>query len=235
MRVDKAFILAGGEGTRMRPLTYDIPKALIPIHGKPMIQYQMELVQTVGVGEVILSIGYLGGQVREAFGDGSGFGIDITYVEEDTPLGTAGPLRLARDKLCGGPFFMFNGDVLTDINLEEFTGFHESQGRAATIALTPVEDVSNYGVVRMDGDRITEFLEKTSQVKDSNLINAGIYLLEPEVIDIVPEGKSMIETDVFPILASQGNLAGYSGDYRWYDSGTVEKYQSAENIEWIRK
>ncbi|MBD3261559.1 MAG: NTP transferase domain-containing protein [Candidatus Altiarchaeales archaeon] len=227
MSIHKAFILAGGKGTRCRPLTYETPKALIPVHGKPIIQHQIELLRDYGVEEIILSIGYLGDQLLREFKDGSEHSVKISYVQEDMPLGTAGPLHLAKDRLTES-FYMLNSDVLTDINLGEFSDFHRKLGVSASIALTPVDDPSSYGVVSLEGDKVLEFSEKHETQKKSNLINAGIYIIEPNVIGRVPEGKAMMERDVFPKLASEKKLAGYRGDFRWYDSGTLEKYERAE-------
>lgn len=221
----KAVILAGGKGTRMRPFTYEIPKSMIPIQGKPILQHIIELLRKYEIRDIILSIGYRGDKVREYFGNGSHFGVKITYIEEKEELGTAGSLNLMKD-LLRETFLMFNGDILININLHDFINFHHEKKGLATIALTPVEDPSRFGVVELKGDRILKFIEKPTSTK-SNLISAGVYILEPEVINYVPEGHAMMETDVFPKLAEEGKLYGYPSEGQWLDTGTHEAYERA--------
>ncbi|MFC2154104.1 sugar phosphate nucleotidyltransferase [Candidatus Altiarchaeota archaeon] len=140
-RINKAVILAGGEGTRMRPFTYEMPKALIPVKGKPLLQHIIDLLRKYEIREIIISTGYLGEKIKEYFGNGSKFGVNITYLEEKEPLGTAGPLKLGK-KLLNEPFLMFNGDVLANIDLYDMMRLHDENNAVATIALTPVEDPS---------------------------------------------------------------------------------------------
>jgi mannose-1-phosphate guanylyltransferase len=225
-RVKKAIILAGGKGTRMRPLTYEMPKPMIPLKGKPLIQHIIELCRKYDIREIIISIGYLGEKIKEHFGDGSHLGVDLKYVEEDDEMGTAGPLRMARHHFKG-PFLMFNGDVLSDIDLSDIIRFHSEQGGLATIALTQVEDTSSFGVARLLGNRIVGFFEKPSEGQEGKLINAGVYVLEPGVIDYIPEGKAMMEKDVFPKLAGENKLFGYPFYKQWFDTGTPEAYEFA--------
>ncbi|MFH1403762.1 MAG: sugar phosphate nucleotidyltransferase [Candidatus Altiarchaeota archaeon] len=226
-KVTKAVILAGGKGTRMRPFTYEMPKPMIPVKDKPLIQHIIELCRKYEIREIILSVGYLGDKIRNHFGDGSNLGVKITYIEEEDEMGTGGPLDMARDILKDGPFLMFNGDVLSDIDLRDFVRFHTDSGGLATIALTQVRDTSAYGVARLQGEKILEFVEKPKSIEDSKLINAGVYMLEPKVLDYVPEGKSMMEKDVFPKLAAEGKLYGYHFAGQWFDTGTPEAYERA--------
>ncbi|MBU0762540.1 MAG: NTP transferase domain-containing protein [Candidatus Altiarchaeota archaeon] len=225
-RVKKALILAGGKGTRMRPLTYEMPKPMIPLKGKPLIQHIMELCRKYEIREIILSVGYMGEKIRDHFGDGSHLGLDIKYVEEKEELGTAGPLNLAR-KYIDGPFLMFNGDVLSDIDLSEMISFHTGQKATATISLTQVADTSAFGVARLNGNKIVGFIEKPKEGEKSKLINAGVYILEPEILEYIPEGRSMLEKDVFPKLSSEGKLFGYPFSGQWFDTGTPEAYERA--------
>lgn len=225
-RVKKAVILAGGKGTRMRPFTYEMPKPMIPVKGKPLIQHIMELCRKYDIREIILSIGYLGEKLREHFGDGSHLGLNIKYVQEDEELGTAGPLRLASPHL-NSPFLMFNGDVLSDVQLSDMIGFHNSQKGIASIALTQVENTKSFGVAQLMGNRIVGFEEKPEGDQQSKLINAGVYVFEPEIIDYIPGGKSMLEKDVFPKLSSEGKLFGYPFSGQWFDTGTPEAYELA--------
>lgn len=224
-KVRKAVILAGGKGTRMRPFTYEIPKPMIPVHGKPLLQHIIALNRKHGITEITISLGYLGDRIKEYFGNGSRFGVNITYVEEKKPLGTAGCLNLVKD--LNEPFLMFNGDVLSDIDLSDFIAFHDENKSLATIALTPVDDPSRFGVARLKGNTIQEFVEKPQKGKEpSKLINAGVYLLEPEVLGYVPNGFAMMEKDVFPKLANEGKLTGYSFTGQWFDTGTVKAYEN---------
>jgi NDP-sugar pyrophosphorylase family protein len=225
-KVKKAIILAGGKGTRMRPLTYEMPKPMIPLKGKPLIQHIIELCRKYEIRDIILSIGYLGDKIREHFGDGSHLGVSITYIEEHEEMGTAGPLLLAKEMLKG-PFLMFNGDVLSNIDLADLISFHSEQNGLATIALTQVEDTSSFGVARLKGHKIVGFVEKPKGGEDSKLINAGVYILQPEVLGYIPKGKAMLERDVFPKLAEEGKLYGYPFDGQWFDTGTPEAYERA--------
>ncbi len=226
-RVKKSLILAGGKGTRMRPFTYEIPKPMIPVQGKPLMQHIIELNRKHGINDILLSIGYLGDKIKEYFGNGSRFGVNIEYVEEKKFLGTAGCLNLVKDKI-NEPFLMFNGDVLAGIDLSDFISFHHENKGVATIALTPVDEPSRFGVARLQGSMILDFVEKPKKgAEPSKLINAGVYLMEPEVFEYVPKGFSMIEKDVFPKLASEGKLTGYSFTGQWFDTGTVEAYELA--------
>jgi len=223
----KAVLLVGGKGTRLRPITYEIPKALIPVGGKTITQYLFELLKKFGIKDIILAVGYLKEKIIEHFDDGSKFGVKITYVKEEEPLGTAGPLRLAKD-LLDETFIVSNGDELKDINIKQMYALHKENNALATIALTKVEDPSKYGVARLSGSKILEFIEKPKKEEaPSNLINSGFYIIEPEVIDMIPEGFAMLEKDVFPKLAKQGRLFGFPFPGYWSDIGTFEKYDKA--------
>ena len=222
----KGMILAGGKGTRLKPITDEIPKPLLPVHGKPILQYGIELFKKFGITEIALSIGYKGDKIKEYFGDGSRFGVNIIYIEENEPLGTAGPLNLAK-KFLTETFVMCNADELKDIDLFDMYIAHKENNATATIALTTVPDPSNYGVARMQGQRIVEFLEKPEN-PPSNLISAGLYILEPEVLDYVPKkGFAMVEKDVFPKIAAKGKLYGYHFAGQWMDTGTLDRYDRA--------
>jgi len=226
-KVKKAVILAGGEGTRMRPFTYEIPKPMIPVQGKPLVQHIIELLRKYEVRDIILSIGYKGDKIKEHFGNGTKYGVNITYVEEKKKMGTAGALNLVKPKPTE-PFIMLNGDVLAEIDLADLISFHADKNALATIALIAVDDPSRFGVANLKGDTILEFIEKPKKGKEpSKLINAGVYLLDPKVLDYIPKGHGMMETDVFPKLAKEGKLYGYSFTGQWFDTGTPEAYEKA--------
>jgi mannose-1-phosphate guanylyltransferase len=222
----QALILAGGEGTRLRPLTSTVPKPVVPLANRPHMSFMIEWLRGHGVEEVILSCGFMAEGVRAVLGDGDGLGVRLRYVEEPAPLGTGGALRFAGE-LLAERFFMLNGDVLTDIDLGAQLEQHERTGARATIALVAVEDPSAYGLVRRNPDHsVGEFLEKPSPDEiDTNLINAGAYILERSVVDEMPPPgtASSIERDVFPALVGRG-LYGFEAEGYWLDIGTPERY-----------
>ena len=223
----KALILAGGKGTRLRPITYEIPKALIPVHGKTLTEHLFDLFKRHNVTDIIMAVGHMKGKIKEYFGDGTKFGVKITYVEENEPLGTAGPIKLAREYLTE-PFIVSNGDELKNIDIEEMYECHKRNNALATIALTTVNDPSAYGVARLSGSRILEFVEKPKKEEaPSNLINSGFYIFEPKVIGYIGDGFQMSENDVFPKLAKEGRLFGYPFSGQWFDTGNIERYDRA--------
>jgi mannose-1-phosphate guanylyltransferase len=226
----QALILAGGEGTRLRPLTSNVPKPVVTLVDQPFISYMLEWLCRHGVDDVIMSCGFMADGVRAVLGDGSGFGVRLRYVEEPHPLGTGGALKYA-EGLLDERFFMLNGDVLTDIDLTAQLAQHERTGARATLALIGVEDPSAYGLVRTRLDcSVTEFVEKPGpgEAMDTNLVNAGAYILERNVLDgMAPAGtKISIERDLFPILVDDG-LYGYEASGYWLDIGTPSRYLQA--------
>ncbi len=226
-RPKKALILAGGLGTRLSPITNEIPKQLMPIHGKSILEHVLDLFKKYGIKDIILCVGYKAEKFKEYFGDGKKFNVNITYVIEETPMGTAGPIKLAKE-FINGPFIVCNADELKDIDLFDMYLNHKESGAVATIALTTVVDPSAYGVARLQGNRILEFVEKPKKDEaPSNLINSGLYIFEKEVINYIPEGKSMLEKDVFPRLAKDGKLYGFIFSGQWFDTGTLERYEKA--------
>jgi mannose-1-phosphate guanylyltransferase len=223
----KALILCGGKGTRLRPITYEIPKALIPIHGKTLTEHLFDLFKKYHITHIIMAVGHMKDKIKQHFGDGSRFGISITYIEEDEPMGTAGPMKLAQHLLTE-TFIVSNGDELKNINIEEMYECHRHNKALATIALTTVDDPSQYGVARLSGSKILEFVEKPKKGDaPSNLINSGFYILEPEVINYIGKGFQMSEKDVFPKLAKEGRLFGYPFSGQWFDTGNIERYERA--------
>lgn len=225
---NKAVLLVGGKGTRLRPLTYKVPKALLEVQGKTVIEHLFDLLKKYGIRNIILCVGYMKEKIEEYLDDGSKFGVNITYVEEEEPLGTAGPLKLAKKHL-NSSFICSNGDELKDINIPRMFRLHKRKNALATVALTTVSDPTQYGVAKLDGSRILEFIEKPKLADaPSNLINAGFYILEPKVIDLIPDGFSMLETDVFPQLAEKGRLRGFPFQGQWFDIGNMERYEIAK-------
>ncbi|MDD5626938.1 MAG: sugar phosphate nucleotidyltransferase [Patescibacteria group bacterium] len=225
-KVSRAIILAGGQGLKMRPFTYEMPKCLIPVRGKPLLEHTLDLLKKYEIRDIVITIGHLGEKVRNHFGDGSRFGVKITYADQGEGFrGTGGALKVARN-LAGHPFLLFYGDVLANIDLNDLIDFHKSHGKTMTMALTSVEDSSVWGVVQLHGSQIRDFVEKPKQSQRlSRLINAGIYVVEPKIFDYFP-GKNIfrLEEDVFPKLAQSDELYGYPFEGQWFDIGTPEIY-----------
>src|SRR5262245_13395927 len=226
--VMKAILLAGGKGTRLRPLTIHTPKPVVPIFNRPFLHYQLDLLKQVPeIDEVILSLNCQPRRIEDVFGDGSDAGIKIRYVVEPAPLGTAGAVKYAGDKLTES-VVVFNGDVLTAIDLAAVIALHRERGARATIVLTPVDNPTAYGLVETDSSgNVMRFVEKPSpdQVTTHN-INAGIYVLEPDTFDRIPsEVAWSIERSYFPSLVErQEAFVAYVYDGYWIDIGTPDKY-----------
>jgi mannose-1-phosphate guanylyltransferase len=224
----KAIILAGGEGTRLRPLTDDMPKPLLPIKGKPIIEHAINNFRKHGIKDIILSIGYRADKIKEYFGDGSNFGVKISYCIENEPLGTGGAIKFA-SKNISETFIAINGDNLADFNWTEMLKFHRENKAQITLALFPVEDVTQFGIARLNGDKLVEFIEKPSVEKaPSNLNNAGAYIFEPGILKVLPEGKCSIERDCFEKLAPKGYVYAFKHNGQWFPTDNLEKYNFAE-------
>jgi NDP-sugar pyrophosphorylase family protein len=224
----KAILLAGGKGTRLRPLTLHTPKPIVPIFDRPFLYYQIDLLRQIPeIDEVILSLNYQPRRVEETFGDGSELGIRIRYLVEPNPLGTAGAVKYAEQYLDDS-VVVFNGDVLTQVNLAEVLALHRSRGARATIVLTPVENPRAYGLVETDAKgNVRRFLEKPSADQITcDTINAGIYVLEPGTFDRIPKDTTWsIERSYFPSLVERGEtFVAYICRGYWIDIGTPAKY-----------
>jgi mannose-1-phosphate guanylyltransferase len=220
----QALILVGGEGTRLRPLTADVPKPVVTLVDRPFLAYMLEWLAGHGIDDVVMSCGFKAEKVRAVLGDGAAYGVRITYKEEPQPLGTGGALKFCEDVL-DDRFLMLNGDVLTDIDLTAQIAQHEATGATGTLALVPVSDPSNYGLVRLDAEsRVLEFIEKPDRDVGVNTISAGAYVLERSVFDLLePGARASIERDVFPRLVGNGLYGRVSDDY-WLDIGTPDRY-----------
>jgi mannose-1-phosphate guanylyltransferase len=227
----QAIVLVGGEGTRLRPLTESIPKPALTLVDRPFLPYMIEWLAGYGVTEVVLACGFLPDVLREALaGEEERAGVRIRYVVEPERRGTAGAIRFAADELgeeLEERFLALNGDVLTDLDLGALLHAHVERGARATLGLHPVEDSSAYGLVRSGAEgEVLEFLEKTGEVAPGE-INAGMYVLERSVLDLIPPGEEVsIERDVFPRLVGEG-LHGLRLDGYWMDIGTPERYLQA--------
>lgn len=223
-----AVILVGGLGTRLRPLTDRTRKDMLPLVDRPQLAYTFEHLRRHGVTRAIVSCGYLPTQIQEHFGDRYG-DLRLEYKIEEEPLGTGGAIRFAAEGL-DEPFFALNGDSLRETDLDALVAFHRERGPRATILLTPVDDPTRYGLVRVDaGGRVLSFLEKPRPEEiDTDLINAGMYVLEPDVLDLIPPGRPVsIEREVFPALVEDAAVYGVALRGYWLDVGTPDAYLQA--------
>ena len=226
----KAVIMAGGEGTRLRPLTSNQPKPMMPLANRPMMEHIVRLLRDHGFEDIVVTVAFLANAIRTYFGDGSEFGVRMVYATEESPLGTAGSVRNAMDEL-DDRFLVISGDVLTDLDLSAAVRFHEERGALATIALKAMENPLEFGIVITNPDgSIERFLEKPTwgQVF-SDTINTGVYVCEPEIFDYIPGGTQVdFSAEVFPQLLADGKpLFGYVSEGYWEDVGTLEAYVKA--------
>lgn len=229
----KAVVLVGGEGRRLRPLTDTRPKPMMTLVDRPFVAHQIDLLARHGIREVVFSCGYRPDALRDHFGDGTARGVAIDYVVDPAPLGTAGAVANAGHLLGGDEVLVLNGDILTDLDLTAVIAAHHRHGGDATIVLTPVEDPSAYGLVRLDDRRrVSEFLEKPGPEQlipgEPYLINAGTYVLSPAAVARIPRDQACsIEREIFPVLAAEGRLYGHPSDAYWRDIGTHGSYLDA--------
>src|SRR5919108_6486639 len=222
-----AVVMAGGQGTRLRPLTSNQPKPMLPLVGQPMMQHVLRLARSHGLTDVVATVQFLASIIRNYFGDGRDLGVNLRYVTEQEPLGTAGSVKNAAHAL-DDRFVVLSGDSLTDIDLTELIKFHESRDAAVTVTLKQVEDPLEFGIVITDDDgRIDRFLEKPGWGEVfSDTINTGIYILQPEVLQFIPQGEEFdFAKDLFPLLLDKGlPLYGFVADGYWADVGHLEAY-----------
>lgn len=226
----KALFLVGGQGTRLRPLTDRLPKPMVPVMGKPLLERNLETLKRHGVNEIILSTCYHPEVIEQYFGDGMNFGLKIHYAREDFPLGTGGAIKNC-ERYLDDTFFVFNADILSNINFSEMLRCHKQKKADVTIAVTRVSDPSAYGVIEYDEcGYATSFREKPAPNEIvSHFINAGVYLFEPDVLRRIPTDRAVsVEREVFPELLEKGKrIAVYKGCNYWLDIGTPAKYMQA--------
>jgi NDP-sugar pyrophosphorylase family protein len=230
----QALILAGGKGTRLRPLTVYTPKPIVPVVNRPFLLYQLDILKKAGIEDIMLSLSYQPDKIQHLLGYGADLGVNLRFVTEPSPMGTGGAYRFASENIRETTVVL-NGDILTDIDLAKLIGFHRSKGAAATLTLVTVPDPSRFGLVQTDdGGKIIRFIEKPKPEELSelkvNTINAGVYVLEPEILDLIHEdGARSFEYDVFPEILKRGlPFFAYTieNEY-WRDIGTPESYLEA--------
>ena len=229
--IEKAFILAGGLGTRLRPITYELSKLILPIQGKPTLQWNIELVKRFGVRDITLAVGYKHEQIEEHFGNGKKLGVKLRYNVEKKYMGTAGALKIAEKTFRGEEkFIMMNGDELKDINFKAMNKVHGANAAMATLGLATVPYKKGGGVVKLKGNCITEFSEKPRGEKGgSKLINAGAYILSPEIFSLIPGKKRIsIEKETFPKVVKLGGLYGVDMSKRQFlQTDNFERFEKA--------
>src|SRR5918998_6216469 len=226
----KAVVLVGGQGSRLRPITFDVPKAMVPLRNQPFIGYMVDFLRRAELDGAVLSMGYLPAPIQEYFDEWDLSGFSIDYAVEDRPLGTAGGIKNAERYLDGGPFVVVNGDVLSGMDLRVAVEKHKESDALATIVLTSVEDPTAYGLVEVDHEMLVHrFLEKpAADDVTTNLVNAGVYVLEPEVLGLIPARREVsIEREIFPELQESGRLRAHISSSYWRDIGKPPRYPAA--------
>ena len=227
-KISKALILAGGEGAKMRPFTYEMPKTMIPIHGKPILEYTIELLRENNIKDIYIAIDYLGSKIRDYFSDGHKWGVSISYIDNNKPCGTAGALQSAKKYFINDAFLMMHSDILAEIDLLDMIDFAEEENNILTMALTSIDDPSLYGSVRLRGAKIVEFSEKPKpDYRASRLINAGVYIVKPEIFQKFSLKIGSLEREVFPSLVKNSEISGYHFAGHWYDISTPKNYERA--------
>ncbi len=225
-KIDTAVILAGGQGKQLRPYTWEVPKPLLPVKGKPILQYTLESLKRAGIRKVYICIGYLGEKIKREFKNGKELGLKIKYVEEKEPLLTGGALKLLEKKLSL-PFILVYGDILTNLDFEELIDFHLQNNAVGTVALSLSDHPELYGLISIRGIKLTRFYGKSKEKIKSAIVNAGIYVFNPEIFTYFPKKKKFYLEDVLKELIDKDLLIGYLFDAQWFDVGTRETYEKA--------
>jgi NDP-sugar pyrophosphorylase family protein len=227
----KAVILAGGKGVRLRPLTYTIPKPLLPVGEKPILEEIIERLKSFGLHELVIAVGYRAELIETYFRDGSQLGVSIEYVRETHPLGTAGPLAHVRDTIAlpaGEPLFVMNGDILTDLDMRGFIDTHRRTGRELTVVTREFQLQHPYGVLKLDGDRVTGIVEKPAV---TDIVSAGIYAIQPSALNLIPADAFFDMPDLANKLIASGRTVGaYRFDGEWLAIDRIDQLEDAARL-----
>lgn len=218
----KTLILAGGRGTRLRPQVSSVPKPMAEVAGRPFLEWQVELLRAHDLREIVFSIGYEGEVIRNHFGDGSAFGIDATYAEEEEPRGTGGAVKNAASVLGDEPFFVLNGDTYLDVDYRDLAAFHLDRPERVTLALSRVDAEKTGGFVELSGDRVERLVRER---QETGLVNAGVHVFDPSVFDVMPDETKFSLERVIEDLVAAGDVAGFPTDAYFKDMGTPERYR----------
>ncbi len=228
-KITQAVILAGGKGTKLRPYTLEIPKSLLLIKGKPILEYIILALKKIGIKEVIIATGYKGEKIKEYFGNGEKWGIKIIYSHEEKPLQTGGALLKAKPLIENKTFLLIHGDIVTNLDFADLINFHKQNKALATVALTTVENPEIYGQLQLHGVRLVNFYQKNKKISaKTHLVNCGIYVLEPEIFNYFPKDTlSFYFEDVLEKLIKKSKVTGFVFESQWFDVGTSENYEKA--------
>jgi NDP-sugar pyrophosphorylase family protein len=227
--VNTAFICAGGKGERLMPLTKDVPKPMVRVNNKPILEHVARWLKGNGVNDFVFGLGYKAEAIKDYFKDGSKLGVKIHYSEEREPLGDAGCISLAKDRLTN-TFIVANGDILTNFDVRSMIDTHIANKATITVALKSVPDPSRFGVAELDGQKITGFVEKPGPGKaPTNLINAGVYVMEPKVFEFI-KGQCGIARQLIPRVLEDGGVYGYPFSGPWIDIGVMDSLEKAREI-----
>lgn len=226
-RLRQAVILAAGKGVRWRPLTDELPKALIPIKGRPVLEHIILYLKHFGINQIYVVVGHLGEKIKEYFQRGERFGVNIIYVEDKYQKGTAPALKATESLIQKETFLVWYVDEIAKINLNDFFEFHRRHRSIVTLALSSVQDPRDLGIVKLQGAKVKEFIEKPKKRVSSYIVNVGIFIAEPEIFKYIQNTTKSLEKEVFPILAKEEKLFGYLFSEKWFDIGTPKGYLKA--------
>ncbi len=227
--IRKAVILAGGQGTKMRPFTYEMPKSLLPVKGKPILEHLLNELKENLITDIILCTGYLGDKIKEYFGNGEKFGVNLTYSTETEPRQTGGALLKVQKLIGQEQFLLIHGDILTTLPIQDLIEFHQKEQSIATIALTTVDEPSEFGQLTLHGTKLVRFYQAAPKNKiQSHLVNCGIYVCEPSIFQFFPAGKkSFLFEDVIEHLIQGKMVSGFVFEGQWFDVGNPKNYEEA--------
>lgn len=228
-QVIKAVILAGGKGEKLRPYTYELPKPLLPIKGRPILEYLIESLREADIRDITICIGYLGDKIKDYFSDGKKLGVKIHYSKEDRSLGTGGAIKNVSSFVKNQSFLVLHGDILIGLGLKDLINFHKEQETVGTAVLTSIKDPSLFGQLKLHGTKVVSFYLRTKKGKEkSHLVNAGVYVFNSDIFRFFPKSKNvfMLE-DVLKDVIEKSELSGFVFEDQWFDVGTPKNYEEA--------
>ncbi len=226
--INTAVILAGGKGTKLRPLTYEVPKSMLPIKGKPLLEYTIHNLKNNNIRNIIICIGYLGEQIKKYFSDGERFGVHITYSEEKEPLQTGGALAQIKANISQSPFLIIHGDTLTTLNFADLINFHNNNRLLVTVAVTTTEKPEQFGQLQLHGISLVNFYQHSKKsIVHTHLINCGMYVCNQEIFQFFPKKKAFLFEDIISELISKKRVAGFVFEEQWFDVGNLESNEKA--------